>query len=340
MPVTRNDVARRAGVSPAVVSYVLNDGPRPVSAEARQRVLLAVDELGYRPDGVARSLRLGRSHMLGLVMPDAANPFFAELARAVEDAAYQRGYAVVVCNSADDPTRERANIVRLAERRIEGLIIVAASPGPDLSYCTDLAIPVVGLDRTPDEAPVSTIQADTHRGACIGASHLVEHGHERIAFIGGPDTGVTDARRAGFLAALRCHNLHPAAEVRTLFELESGAAIAPLFLGAHPPTAALVASDVQAIGLLAGLHALGAAVPQDVAVLSIDGTTAGAFAAPPLSTVAQPIRELGEGAVAHLVESPTEVRHRRLDTHLILRASCGCPQPGSASAPSQSATAS
>ena len=110
MAVTRNDVAKKAGVSPAVVSYVLSPGQRPVSEKARARVLAAVKELGYRPDGLARSLKVGRTKTLGLVLPDASNPFFAELARAIEDAAYMRGYAVMVCNSADDLEREHAYI--------------------------------------------------------------------------------------------------------------------------------------------------------------------------------------------------------------------------------------
>ena len=149
MAVTRNDVARRARVSPGVVSYVLNDGPRPVAKETRKRVLDAVKELGYRPDGLARSLRIGRTRTLGLVLPDASNPFFAELARAIENAAYARGHAVMVCNSADDSTREHTYIQSLADRRIDGLILISATSSQDLSDVTGISIPVVALDRSP-----------------------------------------------------------------------------------------------------------------------------------------------------------------------------------------------
>ena len=172
MAVTRNDVARRARVSPGVVSYVLNDGPRPVAKETRKRVLDAVKELGYRPDGLARSLRIGRTRTLGLVLPDASNPFFAELARAIENAAYARGHAVMVCNSADDSTREHTYIQSLADRRIDGLILISATSSQDLSDVTGISIPVVALDRSPDESPISTIRSDNEHGAYLGATHL------------------------------------------------------------------------------------------------------------------------------------------------------------------------
>lgn len=202
MAVTRNDVARRARVSPGVVSYVLNDGPRPVAKETRKRVLDAVKELGYRPDGLARSLRIGRTRTLGLVLPDASNPFFAELARAIENAAYARGHAVMVCNSADDSTREHTYIQSLADRRIDGLILISATSSQDLSDVTGISIPVVALDRSPDESPISTIRSDNEHGAYLGATHLIGHGHRRIAFVGGTDLGVTDALRRGWRRAL------------------------------------------------------------------------------------------------------------------------------------------
>ncbi|WP_194396258.1 LacI family DNA-binding transcriptional regulator [Microbacterium atlanticum] len=327
MAVTRNDVARAAGVSAAVVSYVLNDGPRPVSDASRRRVLEAVESLGYRPDGLARSLRMGRTNTLGLVLPDASNPFFAELARSIEDAAYTRGYAVMVCNSADDIERERTYIASLAGRRIDGLILVSATADQDLTDLTDLAIPVVALDRSPDEAPISTIRADNERGAYVGTQHLIEHGHRVIAFVGGPDAGVSDARQDGWRRALDEAQLDPSVAERAAFSFAGGFSAARAVAAQTPaPTAVLVSSDIQALGLLRGLDREGIAVPGDVAVVAIDGTTAGAFAVPPLSSIAQPITEMGAQAVAHLIESPAEVIHRALENMLVVRRSCGCDQ--------------
>ncbi|WP_278235737.1 LacI family DNA-binding transcriptional regulator [Isoptericola sp. AK164] len=319
-------MARRAGVSPALVSYVLNDGPRPVSAAARERVLAAVHELGYRPDGLARSLRVGRTSTLGLVVPDAVNPFFGELAHAVEDAAFGIGYAVMVCNSADSSARERTYVTSLAERRIDGLILASTSEETDLSDLTDLAIPVIALDRAPDAAPISTIRVENATGAYLGTRHLVEHAHDRIAFVGGPDTGVSTLRREGYLHALQEAGRPPWRELRTsAFTLAAGADIANELLAGDAPTAVMVASEVQAIGLVTGLGRLGARVPGDIAVVAMDGTAAGAHASPRLTTVAQPIRRMAEMAVTHLVRSPARVVHEALHGDLVVRESCGCP---------------
>lgn len=325
MAVTRNDVARTAGVSPAVVSYVLNSGPRPVSEKARARVLAAVKELGYRPDGLARSLRVGRTRTLGLVLPDASNPFFAELARAIEDAAYVRGFAVMVCNSADDLQRERTYIASLAERRIDGLILISATAEQDLTDFTDLSIPIVALDRSPDDSPVSTIRADNEDGAYQGTRHLLEHGHRSIALLGGPDAGVSDARRQGWQRALQEAGTKPGTECRAPFSFDGGHTAASTLLAEPRPTGVLVSSDIQAIGLVSGLHRWGLSVPEDIAIVSIDGTTAGQYSVPSLTSIAQPVLEMGARAVAHLIDDPRQSIHVALDNRLVVRESCGCP---------------
>ena len=327
MAVTRNDVAKSAGVSPAVVSYVLNSGPRPVSEKARARVLAAVKELGYRPDGLARSLKVGRTKTLGLVLPDASNPFFAELALAIEDAAYTRGYAVMVCNSADDLEREHTYIASLAERRIDGLILISATAEQDLTDFTDLAIPIVALDRSPDESPVSTIRSDNEDGAYQGTRHLLEHGHGDIAFVGGPDAGVSDARRQGWQRALREAGLEAGAECRAPFSFEGGHTAASTLLAGSQPRAVLVSSDIQAIGLVSGLRREGLSVPEDIALVSIDGTTAGEYSVPSLTSIAQPVAQMGATAVTHLIDNPREIIHLALDNRLVVRESCGCPSP-------------
>lgn len=324
MAVTRNDVARTANVSPGVVSYVLNGGPRPVSAAARKRVLDAVQALGYRPDGLARSLKIGRTKTLGLVVPDASNPFFAELALAIEDAAYARGYAVMMCNSADDLEREHTYIASLAERRIDGLVLVSAIAAQDLTAVTSLKIPVVALDRSPDDSPVSTIRAANHDGASLGTHHLISHGHCTVAFVAGPDASVSDARRLGWKQALREAGLTPGCEIAAAFTYAGGREAAERLVAHGPVPAVLVSSDVQALGLISGLTALGFRVPNDVAVVSIDGTRAGLYSIPALTTIAQPIREMGEDAVFHLIDNPANTIHLVLSNDLIVRGSCGC----------------
>lgn len=324
MAVTRNDVARTAKVSPGVVSYVLNGGPRPVSAAARKRVLDAVEALGYRPDGLARSLKVGRTKTLGLVVPDASNPFFAELALAIEDAAYARGYAVMMCNSADDVDREYTYITSLAERRIDGLVLVSAITGQDLTAVTSLQIPVVALDRSPDDSPVSTIRAANHDGASLGTHHLISHGHLTVAFVAGPDASVSDARRLGWKQALKESGATPGLEIASPFTYAGGRDAAEQLIAHGRVPAVLASSDVQALGLISGLISAGLSVPDDVAVVSIDGTTAGVYSTPALTTIAQPIREMGEAAVFHLIDNPGETIHRVISNDLVIRGSCGC----------------
>jgi LacI family transcriptional regulator len=309
------------------VSYVVNSGPRPVSVDARRRVLEAIDELGYHPDGRARSLRLGRSHAIGIVLPDTTNPFFAEMAQAVEDAAYASGYAVLVCTTSDDIERERAHIANLASRRVDGLILMTARADQDLSEFIGLGIPVVAMDRSPDDSPVSTIRVDNAHGARLGTQHLIEHGHERIAIIAGPvAAGVSRVRVKGFRRAMTTAGLTPGPVIEASFDFEGGHRAAHELLATpERPEAVVVSSDVQAIGVLSAAAQLGVRVPEDVALVSFDGTRAGAFAVPALTSVAQPTAAMAERAFALLRGPGDDLLHLALKPKLIRRRSCGCP---------------
>lgn len=326
MPVTRDDVARSAGVSPAVVSYVLNDGPRPVSEKSRRKVLAAIQELNYRPHAAARALRGGHTRTLGLVVPDTGNPFFAELAKAVGDAAFTHGFGLLICDSADSPDRERAHITSLAERRVTGIVLVSTVPDQDVRDLLDLSIPVVALDRSPDDSPVSTIRADHEAGALVATEHLVGHGHRAVAFVGGPDLAVSSARRRGWRRALESNGITEAASTREPFTYAGGGRAARALFGSVQgrPTAVVVSSDVQALGLLNELDLLGLSVPGDVAVVSFDGTVAGRFAVPTLTSVVQPVTEMGAVAVARITEGGAGAVHLELATHLQVGRSCGC----------------
>lgn len=328
MAVTRDDIAREAGVSPAVVSYVMNDGPRPVAAATRERVLDAIRRLNYRPHATARALRGGRSSTLGLIVPDTANPFFTELAKSLGDAGFMRGFGLLVCDSANDPDRERAHIVRLAERRVTGIVLISSVPDRDVGDLVTLGIPVVALDRSPDDSPVSTIRADHEAGAFLATMHLVEHGHRDIAFVGGPNLAVTTQRRRGWARALTTSSLASGRSVDVPFSYDGGceAATTLFAAGIGRPTAVVVSSDVQSLGLLHQLAKQGDRVPEDVALVSFDGTEAGRYAVPRLTSVVQPIAEMGFMAVNCLVEGIANgAMHQTLDTRLEVGRSCGCP---------------
>ena len=326
-PVTRNDVATAAGVSTAVVSYVLNDGPRPVSAATRRKVEAAIQALGYRPDGRARSLKLGRTHALGLILPDAANPFFAELARAVERAAAREGHALLICNTSDRPTDEERYLDDLTRRRVDGMIVVSARTDTDLSAWVRTTTPIVAMDRLPDDTNVSTVRFAHDKGASTATRHLLGHGRERIALIAGPaHLAVTEARTAGWHRAAPARDGHAGVPVHAPFTYLGGYRAARTLLSRDDrPDAILASADVQAVGVISAAAHLGVRIPDELAVASIDGTRAAAFANPSLTTVRQPVDQMAACAVRHVIRGRGEIIHRTFGGRLIRRRSCGCP---------------
>lgn len=330
--VTRATVARRASVSPAVVSYVLNDGPRPVARLTRERVLKAIDELGYRPNAVARALKQRRTHTIGLVVPDISNPFFAELAKAIEDVAYSLGYAVILGNSSNDEQRETVQLRTLSDRQVDGLLIVGASAHPDLSVLRNDGLPVVLLDRSSHDFPYPSVVVDNPGGAREGVEHLFWHGHSRIACIAGPKElpEATD-REFGWRQALDAHGLASKGMLsRAPFSRQGGYdAARHLLAQSLPPTAIFASSDLQGIGALRACHEVGLGVPNDVALIAFDGTQESEFTTPPLSVIRQPITSIAETAIRVLQSEDTDdgLQQFVLPFDLVLRRSCGCDAP-------------
>lgn len=339
MTVRRADVARLAGTSPSVVSYVLNGGPRKVAEATRQRVLAAIDELGYRPNGIARSLRMARTMTLGLVVPDNANPYFAELARAIEEESFGEGYTLLIGNSSEDDDRQTTYVQTFLARQVDGLFLVPAH-GP-LGCLPDLQrarIPWVTLDReVPGIAPA--VLVDNRGGAYAATRHLLEHGRRRIACLAGPsDVMPATDRVAGWRAALAEAGA-PADELwHSPFGRRAGyqAAREMLADGNHPE-AIFVASDEQAMGVLRAMSELGISCPAEIAITSFDGVAAAMYSTPGLTTVQQPFRRLAQAAVKRLMDElgadePSAIEERRTTTEvlpaeLVLRGSCGCADP-------------
>ncbi|HEX7106777.1 MAG TPA: LacI family DNA-binding transcriptional regulator [Acidothermaceae bacterium] len=329
LPTTRAEVASRAQVSPAVVSYVLNDGPRPVAPATRERVLKAIQELGYRPNAVARALVLRRTETIGLVVPDNSNPYFAELAKAIEDVAYSAGYAMVLGNSSNDSHRESAQLRTLSERQVDGLLFIGSSSHPDLSRLRGSGIPVVLLDRTSDDDSFPSVVVDNRAGARAGVEHLIRHGHRRVACIGGPeDLPAAAEREAGWRQALRTHRIARAGVLeRSPFSRAGGyAATRRLLSSDERPSAIFASSDLQGIGALRACHEAGLRVPDDVALLAFDGTQESEYTTPPLSVICQPVNEIAARSLEILLaDDGQQTRgHVVLQPTLKLRRSCGC----------------
>jgi LacI family transcriptional regulator len=333
---TRADVAKLAGVSEAVVSYVMNDGPRPVSEGARERVKAAVAELGYRPNQVARALRGVRSSSLGLLLPDAGNPFFWELAQHIESECLAHGYVLFVGTTGNDPERERRYLSEFADRQVDGLVLISTSPTFTRSDYPNL--PVVLVDRAPVGNTDEVLQSDNFRGGQVAVSHLIDvHQSRHVLLLAGPEElDSTRLRKEGALAAIeRAGVAHTvvygdfslAAGHRLTTQLLSGSA------GARQFDSIFAFSDVQGIGALRACHEQGVAVPGDLPLVSFDGTELAEFVTPSLTTVRQNSAALAANAfdaIEWLIRTPADADDEGsaptviTDFELRLGGSCGC----------------
>ncbi|MFF4606196.1 LacI family DNA-binding transcriptional regulator [Streptomyces sp. NPDC001339] len=323
------DVAERAGVSVATVSRVLN-GRSPV-AETRERVLAAVRELGYRPNNVARALRTARTGALGLIISDLTNPFFTELADAVEDAARGLGYSLVIGNAGECPEQQDDYIRTLLDRRIDGLLVSSAGTGsPMLSEVAASGTPLVLLDRTVPGVDAPCVRTDGRAALTELAARLAALGRRRPAIIVAPaGTPTGDERLDVFRTALAAHGLTlPDERVGATLDLQptGGRRVMSDFLDLpEPPDAVLATDNLMALGALDELRARGLRVPDDMALVVYDDVAWFAHTDPPLTAIAQPTRELGRAAVRTLLERiegrPAE--SVLLPARLVTRRSCG-----------------
>ena len=317
---TIREVAESAGVSYATVSHVINN-TRLVSQETRERVLAAMDALNYRPNALARSLRQGKTNTLGLVLPDSANPFFAEISRSIEDEAFKKGYSVFLCNTELDIQRELFYVDVLSKKQVDGIIFVAAGDQADsLDFLRSRNMPVVLIDRDLPNVEVDAVLSDNQLGGFLATRHLLSLGHTRIACIAGPSSITPSAERIiGYRRALEEVGLSydESLILRGDYHAQSGMEITHSILQMEPrPTAIFALNDLMALGALRAAAEAGCSVPQDLAVVGYDDLEIAHFTNPPLTTIAQPKREIGAQAVHLLVD---RMSHRnRPPTRLVL----------------------
>lgn len=333
---TIKDVAARAGVSFTTVSHVLN-GTRRVSDPSRQRVERAVAELGYVPSALARSLKTSETHVLGVLVPNITNPFFAELMRGVEDAARGRGYSVFLCNCDDDPARQLGYVRSLLARRVDGLLLAnsAAEASTVSGALRQTPVPTVVVDRTAAGLDADLVRLDHTGGARLATEHLLGLGHRGIACLAGPLAfEVSRARVAGWREALAAAGITPAPGwlVEGPYSPAQGHAATLGLLAGHPEITAICAgNDLLGIGALRAAAERGVAVPQQLSVIGFDGIELGGFVHPGLTSVGQDIRSIGSRAAAVLIERIRRgaarhhgpVRDLVVTPELILRESTG-----------------
>jgi LacI family transcriptional regulator len=328
---TMNDVARAANVSIATVSHVIN-GTRFVSAERAERVHVAMRELGYTPDATARSLRVGRTDTFGLVIPDNSNPFFAALARFIEEAGFEAGYTTILANSNERPDREHRYVSTLVSKRVDGLIL-SPSRGDHrtlIRLLENARIPVVVVDRDAELPNADIVVYDNEGGSCDATKYLIDLGHERIVCVAGPADASSAAERVdGFRRAMTEAGL-PLSEnsvVESDFHFAGGRqATARLLDTGEQFTAVFAANDLMAAGVVRALADRGISVPGDISVIGFDDAPLAEMITPALTTMRQPLQDMAHAAVSLLLSritgnNGTMPTRRVLTTSLVIRES-------------------
>ncbi|MDW8325162.1 MAG: LacI family DNA-binding transcriptional regulator [Anaerolineales bacterium] len=328
---TVKDVARHANVSIATVSRIINN-QGTVSPEIRERVLAAIQALDYRPSRVARRLRTNSTFVIGLVISDIQNSFYTSLTRGVEDVASANGYSLLLCNTDEDPQRERKYLEVMHEENVAGIILASATEGGHDTRLIQASIPVVALDRVLTDVSVDTVLVDNIAGARQAVEHLISRGHRRIGAILGerPITSSIE-RLEGYVQALSHAglpvdpNLIRRADLRQADD-STRCALELLNLPERP-TALFTGNSLITLGTLRAIQAAGLHIPRDIALVAFDDIPWGELLNPPLTAIRQPTYQLGKTAaemlLARIAEPDRPVTQVRLPVEFIVRASSG-----------------
>src|SRR5215213_245766 len=327
---TIREVAEQAQVSVSTVSHVINS-TRFVDSETQERVRQAISTLGYRPNLLARSLRRRETRTIGLLVPDNANPYFAEFARVIENAGFAEGYSVILCNSDRSEAKEETYIDVLLAKQVDGLIVMSSTDRVDLlQRVLDVGVPLVVVDRNLTNLAVNQVLIANEQGGYLAGRYLVELGHRRVGCIGGPSAGNPSWDRVlGFKRALAEAGvaLPSAAIVSGDFRYTGGeAGMHTLIERDLGLTAVFASNDLMAIGALLTLRRAGLRVPEDVSVIGFDNILQASTMIPPLTTIEQPINDLGQATARLLLDQilkrTTEPTSLTIPTSLVVRDSC------------------
>jgi len=329
------EVAEQAGVSVTTVSHVINNS-RPVNPETKARVEQAMQVLGYQPNVLARSLRRGKSHTIGVILPDNANPYFAEVVRGIEDTSFSLGYSVMLCNSDNDLEKEHLYTNVLIEKQVDGIIFVAAGLSEEnINHVQKRGVPSVLVDRQVPGVEIDSVFADNQAGGFLAVNHLVGLGHTAIACITGP-RGVRSSseRIGGYRQALEAAGNHPdpAWVVEGDFQVQSGYAGAEQLLKLkNTPSAIFACNDLMAIGAYRYAQEKQLRIPQDISIIGFDDIRLAEFANPPLTTIRQSKAKMGAQAaellLGRIANGNQSFRQEIIPVQLVERASTAQKHP-------------
>lgn len=329
------DVAQLAGVSVQTVSAVVNDKPG-ITDETRARVLAAIEQLGYRPYSVARSLRTRQTRTIALIVSDIANPVFATMASAAEDYAHSFGYSLMLHNTHGDVERETSYIQTATQRWVDGVLFVSTGDQmTSLDAFQAAGIPSVAIDRIPEEYTGPSVTLDNVKAGRMATEHLLDLGHTRIAHIGGPKKlRLARERLVGCRQAIEDRGLPPSPCIPAdgNWQCQDGYQVMQSILRSNSrPTAVFAANDRMAIGAMRSVYEAGLRVPDDISIIGLDDIEVAAFQIPPLTTIRQSFVELATLAVQLLLEILDEGEPAQtqimIEPALVVRQSTAPPNP-------------
>ena len=305
---TIKDVAKLAEVSTATVSRVLN-GNGYVHSETKERVAEAIKQLNYRPNDVARILFKGRSKMIALFVPDIMNPYFPELARAVEDMTNQHGFTFVLCNTDDDLNKEITYLEALKQKSLDGIIVVSSTMTEE--YIQNIDVPVIALDPILHRS-MASVTVNNREGSRQAVQYLKDLGCQRIAHISGPEQASNaNQRLKGYLDVVEKENWFNESYIEPgEYHFEEAKKATERLLTRHPEIDGLfVANDLMGVGAIKAAESLGIKIPDQLSVIAFDGITLGETTTPTLTTMAQPIYKIGARAAELLIQQIEDQHH-------------------------------
>jgi len=327
---TIRDVAQAANVSISTVSHVINE-TRAVSPKTRARVLRAIEDLNYKHNRLASSLRQRKTQTIGVLLPNSTNPYFAEVLTGIEESCFEQNYNFIMGNANDNPQRELAYLQVLLSRQVDGIVLISTGAYVDsVNLLAANQTPVVMVDRSTDIETIDEIFTTNHAGGRLATEYLLRLGHTRIVCITGPSFLTPSAQRVdGYREALSTAGIIPDANwvIAGDFQMSSGYEATKTSLAlSGPPTAIFACNDLMAVGALCAVHEVGLQVPQDISIIGYDDIPLASYTTPRLSTIAQPAREIGHLAVQRLLDrlqNPDKPpQHDMLPVTLVERDTC------------------
>ncbi len=319
MTVTIKDIAEAANVSVTTVSRVLNDKP-DVSPNTRKVVLEKINELGYKPNSIARGLALQKTNTLGLIIPDISNPFFPNIVRGVEDMANKKGYSIIFCNTDNEQKKEKEAIELMKEKQVDGILLsLSTTNKKELKELRNVEYPVVQIDRKIPDIDYPSITIDNYKSAYTATKYLINFNHQKIAHITGDLETITGSKRLeGFKNAITEANLNIKDSYikKGNYSKKSGYQnMLDLLKNNNPPSAVFIANDLMAVGAYQAVFELDLSIPEDISIIGHDNIDVTNLVNPTLSTMAQPKYELGHKAVQLLIE---EIENNNLSNEEII----------------------